>query len=557
VQAVYARSHALHSRLLHEGVLFQQPLDEGAGRLVADLSAAASESSAGTSIDSATSTSSVPVAQALQLVTSAPQVASPQPVSSVLHGALQASVWPVEAALPVMTPAPETQQQETQQQETQQQEGVHADNATIGALVDLHKVGETRPYRGKVLIVDPRGPSRLQGEGVRVMGMILDLSGADCGFEVDILSNTNNYTPLRDGWDEAVQQRYLANVHFISVATYNRGLINLSSYDRIIIGGKADLMRPGGAGVVSTVISDLALLSGGDRLPTSLRNRTSAFWDDVPFERCMVDNTCATVAPTVAQIAGVVNTFYVLTAEDAARMSSHISLHGITPLSVRVWPMRISNMAKILPEERFTPESGDQPISKKRYALMMGNHHPVNTRNLEEMFGSGAVNSICNEIERRSSPVKLLLTGAMTGVAQRLMDKEKGNTNCVEIRDGFVSNEELAQEILPQTRAIMNPFFFDAKSGISVKSFEAIMEGFPLLTSFFGLHGLNDIPDCIFPQPEQPSSAASFKDFVIKHVVIDDGPRGYRNFSQYFGKAAEMCIRGQDAKYPVEQTCRD
>lgn len=412
-----------------------------------------------------------------------------------------------------------------------------------------------RQYKGKVLIVDPRGPSRQQGEGVRVMGMILDLSGEECGLEVDILANTNDFSGIRDGWSDAVQHQYLKNVHFISVANYNLGLVDLSSYDRIIIGGKADLMRPGGAGVVSTVISDLVALSGGDRLSTSLRNRTSAFWDDVPFERCTVDNSCATVAPTVAQIAGAVSTFYVLTAEDALRMSAHMRFHGITPLGMRVWPMRITNMARVLPEERFSLDPTDQGISKKRYVLMMGNHHPVNTKNLEELFDSGALNDICNEIESRSSPIKLLLTGAMTSVAQRIMARTRGNTKCVYIRDGFVSNQELSSDILPQTRAIMNPFFFDVKSGISVKSFEAIMEGFPLLTSFYGLHGLNDIPQCVFPQPERPSSAESFKDFLIKHVVIEDGLQGYRNFSKYFSKAAEDCIRGQELKYPVELIC--
>lgn len=427
------------------------------------------------------------------------------------------------------------------------------------AAGDAAQAGEGRVYRGKALIVDPRGPSRLQGEGVRVMGMMLDLEGKECGMEVDVLANTNDYESIRSGWSNSVQEAYLSSVHFIKVSDYNKGLVNLSSYDRIIIGGKADLMRPGGAGVVSSVIADLVAMSGGDHLSTTLRSRTSAFWDDVPFERCVVDNSCATVAPTVAQLAGAVSTFYVLTAEDASRMSSHMRSHGIQPLAMRVWPMRIANMAKVLPEERFMPDTGeDVPVAKKRFALMMGNHHPVNTKNLEELFDSGALNDICNEIEKRESPVKLLLTGAMTAVANRLLQSHRQvNTKCVEIREGFVSNEELATTILPQTRAIMNPFFFDVKSGISVKSFEAIMEGFPLVTSYFGLHGLNDIPECIFPQPTDPMAASSFKDFLLTHIVDDDGPLGYRNFSTYFSKASENCVRGQNIKYPVQQICKD
>lgn len=419
-------------------------------------------------------------------------------------------------------------------------------------------------HRPKVLLVDLRGPSRFQGDGVRVMGMLVDLQEA-CDYEVHVVSNSANETELRSGWDAQVHDRYLKNVKLWGPADFQAGRVgHLASFSHIIVGCKLDLMQPKGAGVASGILRDLAKAN----VP---RSRVSAFWDDVPFERCAFKDLCQAVPRTVRRVARVAMHFYFLTPEDLSLMREEMGEHEVGDVSYRVWPMRLRNMGRLLPGQRFAAReemsraalqrqtrgsgSGLADPEGKKYLTMMGNNHPVNLLNIAHLFDDGIVARICSEVRKVGSPVKILFLGPLAKEVHHFKMKAPGapkSTQCVEIVDGLVGEKELAENYLPQTRAVLNPFFFDVRSGISVKSFEAVTAGFPFITSAYGLHGLRHIGECQFPVVEQPADAESFSRFVLERVIDD---AGYYAFAQSFLAQSKDCMYGQAKLYSPAEIC--
>merc|ERR1719162_811007 len=166
----------------------------------------------------------------------------------------------------------------------------------------------------------------------------------------------------------------------------------------------------------------------------------------------------------------------------------------------------------------------------------MGNLHAVNRFMVTKMFTSQAVKKICAEIKQRGSDIKIVFMGGLASVAQEQMDLHPQASGCLDVRTGYMGDTELEENIYPHTRAVLNPFFEDVNSGISVKNFESIMSGVPFLTSTFGMHGLSDeIQACAsFPMPTHGDSAA-FAEFFIDKIVNDTG---YLEFADAFATRA-------------------
>lgn len=409
----------------------------------------------------------------------------------------------------------------------------------------------------RALVVDVAGPNRMRGDGVRLMGMLRDLQA--CDYKVEVLAEVKSYEDMRQSWPTRVQNNYLSNVRLWAQDAYTKENLRLESYDRIIIGGKLDLMDPARPrGVVQDVLADI--VSKKDQL----RSKTAAFWDDVPFVRCEYRGLCDHVAKMVSQFAEASRDFYVLTPEDSKLMKESIKGHGIRNVNVPVWPMRIRGLSELLPSQGFDAQSvisdtmtqllltpGHMNIGRK-YITMVANNHVVNRQNVGKLFKSGAVARICDAVRLKRSPVKLLFLGGIANEARTLVNATRGSTDCVEVVDKFVQEEDLRSSILPNTRAVLNPFFFDVRSGISVKTYEAIMGGYPFITSKFGLHGLLDIQGCSFQTPQDPENLDDFASFVVQNVVEDSG---YRRFIRQFSAASKTCIQRQLEAYPLESIC--
>jgi len=403
------------------------------------------------------------------------------------------------------------------------------------------------PPGDNVLVVDIRGPSRATGDGVRVMAMLMDL--LTCGHKIDVLSDCEDYPELKAAWDPSVAGRVFPKINFWQKKHLDSGVINPWNFKRVIVGAKLYLFKKKADDKV--VYKVLQRVFGEKE---KWRAKLEVFWDDVPFERCHVlddaDKICPQIPELVHKLANSANTFYLLSAGDKNRMQSEMSAHGInTGLAVRVWPMRLRNMQEALPAFRFNARA-----PAKKLVTMIGNPHAVNTMMVNALFDSGAIGAICSAIRANGSPVKILFLGGISDVAQAQKDAHAEQATCVNILHGYVNDRMLETKILPITRAVLNPFFEDVKSGISEKNFESVMSGVPFVTSSYGMHGLADeVQSCSgYPLPKLPNDPKYFAEFFIEHIVHESG---YQQFASSFEKRSAECVRGQNDMYPVGRVC--
>lgn len=417
----------------------------------------------------------------------------------------------------------------------------------------------------KVLLVDVRGPSRRTGDGVRVMGMLMDLH--HCGHVVEVLSDAENSTVIMESWLGAVAKDAFRTVYFWddedkrqlqSNSTTDSMMARLETFDRIIVGGKLDIV--GDFEEESSVVTSLLKILYSRR--HEYQSKTVVFWDDVPFERCIIKPDAETLCPQVPDFVRytvkIAHKFYVLSVDDKKRMMADLDDHQIdySAVDVNVWPMRIANMQVSEPNMRYSFSSATSATSvdDRNWVVMMGNKHAVNRMMVTELFTSGAMKRICQAISDKGSAVRIMFLGGVGEMAEELASEHADWSSCVIARTDFVSDEELESGIFPKQRASLNPFFADVNSGISVKNFESIMSGVPFLTSEYGMHGLSDeIEACQgFPMPADPNSARQFSDFVIENV-IDNGK--YLDFAEAFAENGPKCIQGQWDMYPLSHLC--
>jgi len=377
--------------------------------------------------------------------------------------------------------------------------------------------------------------------------MVMDL--LDCGHTVEVLSDAKDAKELRLSWESGVSKQMFAGINFLHEVESED--YHLARFDRIIVGGKLDLLY---ADVQETSVVT-RLLDTLHQRRHKFRDRVTVFWDDVPFERCLIKPEAAELCPKVPDFVEMItqlgHRFDVLSLEDKARMVHHMNKNNISKgdVHIDIWPLSIARMQAAIPNVRFLGASADRHL-----VTMMGNQHPVNKRMVSMLFEEGAVARICQEITERGNNVKLLFLGGLADVAKEMKRHSKEDCECVQVRPGFISDETLEHEIFPKTRAVLNPFFEDVNSGISVKNFESIMSGVPFLTSEYGMHGLSDeITACgSFPMPNPPNNVSVFADFFIKHILSD---RGYFRFAKDFAENAPKCIAGQQERYPTDNIC--
>lgn len=408
----------------------------------------------------------------------------------------------------------------------------------------------------KVLLVDVRGPTPMTGDGVRTMGMVMDLLHRSCSDSVATLEvmadfedmswkfawgNTSIATAILDGFANET-----APVKLWNVDDLRKGDVKLSDFDRIIIGAKLDLATDGKGMAVKAVLTRLKDMS------PKLNNRTEIFWDDEPFIRCKfkpdADEICKTVPGIVALAANVSHKMYFLSRDDQRKMDGDMQKAGI-PLdgidAFELWPMRLSNMVLLNPGDNLK----ELYRSNKYLVPMIGNKHAVNNLMVDFLFNTGIITALCDAIKSRNSPVRILFMGGLAADAQEAA-KNQANVGCINITTGFVDADALENQVFPVTRAFLNPFFKDVDSGISVKNFEAISRKIPVITHDYGLRSLSDeIPDCSrFPMPLAPEDPKDFVSFFVENVVDDEG---YTKFSTEFTAASEDCIAGQTRTYQI------
>lgn len=430
--------------------------------------------------------------------------------------------------------------------------GFHAStNTNSSDALDVNTSGTPK----RVLMVDIRGPTATTSDGVRTMGMLMDLKSNECKHQVEVLSDSWNVTEMMSSWPKNVSLKEFAGVHVWTPKEFHDRKFDIANFDRIIIGAKLELLYADGntPGIsVPSVVLEL------ERRKLD-RNKVEVYWDDVPFDRCKLKPEAETICPRVGllvkKFSSVARKFFVLSQLDKKEMIRHMQENMLwrEDIVIRVWPLRIQNMREILPYTPFSYEN----VASKDLVTMMGNNHAVNSKVVHELFDSGAITHICSRIKLYQSRVRIMFMGGLSVDAKKARDAHysTGDMSCVIIAEGSLSQEEWKHQIYPRTRAVLNPFFEKIDSGISAKSFESVMMGVPFITSQYGMHGLSDEfePCTWFPMPKNPSDTSEFENFVIRNVV---DPRGYQQFVEKFKIISSACERAQQAEFPVQRQCR-
>lgn len=393
----------------------------------------------------------------------------------------------------------------------------------------------------------------MSGEGVRLASLLMDLIDNPCEYHVDVL--VDQELDLVSSWGVDVVHTHLSNVSMLLPRDVASGMMHLHRYGRILFAAKLGVFSPDRqAGVVGMVIDQLKLMQSQGKLTKA---KVSVLFDDDPFLRCHyqpdADVVCGNVARTVRELAGLAHEFVVLTMSDRSNFRRQALRLGIT-VHIKVWPMQIRNMERLLPTERFPKLVQQEEVDVREFVAMMGNHHVVNSKMISILFESGAVRDICAEIGRRWSKVRLLFIGGVADLVQQYVDAIPGSTQCVETHPGSITENSFEKDVQPRIRAMLNPFFEDVDSGISVKTFEAIMGRVPVITSIYGLRGLADEMEACshFPIPRDPSDTQQFTAFIINNVV---DTAGYLNFSRRFEKSCDGCVDAQRSRYPASDVC--
>jgi len=287
----------------------------------------------------------------------------------------------------------------------------------------------------------------------------------------------------------------------------------------------------------------------------ALRNRTDVFWDEVPFERCLVrpeaDELCPQVPAFVSKLAGMAHKFIMLSKEDSQRFSDYMVKEDISTDSLEqtIWPLSLSNMEEAIPEHGLASYNGEK---EKSYVVMMGDMDTVNKDRVSALFedlgdGSTIMSMICRAIKSTSSTIQIMFMGGLARFAEKLITD---STPCA-IADGrTISDYELQHSINPYKKAVLNPYFKDVNSGISVNNYKSIMSGVPFVSSSFGMHGLSDEIDAcaFFPMPKDPSNKTEFAEFFISNIVYKDR---YQHFVTKIQRASQSCMDGQRGHYPI------
>jgi hypothetical protein len=143
------------------------------------------------------------------------------------------------------------------------------------------------------------------------------------------------------------------------------------------------------------------------------------------------------------------------------------------------------------------PQSSTAPnvvgaTSQRTYLTMMANNHVVNFDFVAALFRDGAVKRICNEVrsaarhdnvvterpldqsEQFRRGVRVVFLGDISAAIKETILKHDSirafpEYDCVDLL-GPVSDSFFKDEIVPKTRAVLNPFLGKVQSGISVKS---------------------------------------------------------------------------------------
>jgi len=262
-------------------------------------------------------------------------------------------------------------------------------------------------------------------------------------------------------------------------------------------------------------------------LDPNLRGRVTLVLDDNPYHRCYAEHKlqyCRERAPSLLRRwLNVSSRAMSISAIDALELNRLKAKERIPGPRFETWPLRLEQVESLF--NRSAPLQTEENNSKT-YLTMVANDHAENRRFVSELVVGGHLERICN------------LTQEITGIgAQQLKVYFIGNIaryvkftfpdqvsslqqSCLRLKYD-ISMKQLEERILPNTLAILNPFLETVNSGISVKTFEAVAMGIPIVTSTAGFRGLERCGERLNEAGLLATSTASGYIDVIRNKLMN------------------------------------
>lgn len=331
----------------------------------------------------------------------------------------------------------------------------------------------------------------------------------------------------------------------------------LASFDEILVFGWIweHFLKPRIQREILGVLKELEM--GVEAAPTgplpgtaalSLRNHVSVMMDDVPSLRCGMESPwrgydCTQLRDWMRQWKPISKQIFTLTSQDADNVRSDLQKLWLAGPPVKVWPMRMSELARLFPQR------APMKTMHTRTLTMIASTHPANWQIIKDLLVSGALEKIC----KLGHGLRVAFVGSIARFRPLDSVGHKGTYNCVKIYGGL-PDTVLTGQIMPKTVAILNPIMTPIASGITVKSYEAIALGIPIITSAHGLLGLEECARQPLLNAGLLLDAARIDDTLVDFVrrYVDDR-NGYKVLENVTRSLASRCIQ---ADVPIHELCR-
>jgi len=338
------------------------------------------------------------------------------------------------------------------------------------------------------LVISATGMDSHYGSGVRQMAFSMDLKGCDLG--VDTLTEKPQDTV---DWNSVPAMGLIAGSTNFNVGvggdrsgfTASRVKYLMHRYDRIYLFGWA--WETEYASTLETALQAL-------ELDPNLRGRVTLVLDDNPYHRCYAEHKleyCRERAPAMLRRwLGVSSRAMSISTRDAIELNRLKASEDILGPSFESWPLNLQQVESLFNRGNV---SKTVDAESKMYLTMVGNDHAENRRFVSELVTGGHLERICALQRDGAGGLKVCFVGSISRYIQETYPSEVSHLRrkCLRLKYE-ISTQQLEEKILPITAAILNPFLEPVNSGISVKTFEAVAMGIPIVTSMAGFRGLED-----------------------------------------------------------------
>lgn len=369
------------------------------------------------------------------------------------------------------------------------------------------------------------------------MAFIMDLQ--ECGYEVELLIEGGKDVDEKFGWQGVAALEVLKNVRWHQQMTST----GVKEFNAVFVFSS-----------LTQWLKGVAPLNYVFSLLSNTTTSASLMIDETPFAGCINSGLrptqwCRTNMPEIVSVWMTSMTrVFTLTKADALQMSAMLNdmrSEWKKKRKIDVWPLRLRHLTRL----KFALEEQRKKVmdESKFHFTVVADRHKVNQDMTNRMFEGGMLEKLC-------AIANVHFVGNIKGHIEILMKDNGKFANCVRFNKKM-RDAKLVTEVLSKTLAIVNPFFYDVGTGISVRSYEAIAAAIPVITSDFGLRGLEACGDYAFGVKNP--DADNVKAYMLPLSGTIGSPQSlYQKFMSRIHRYRVQCVLTQEQQYPMDARCK-